>query len=100
MASFATNVLLCKVNMHGELDTTSNQMRQDLNFNELTDTVKVDTTDSIEVETLVTVCSGGRLGSVIDNTQQNPTKMKLGKNKVPKVSFFHLFNALFSCVFT
>ena len=59
---------------------------QELRVNTETDAaaVTVELGDSVEVETLVTVCKDSRLDDVIENTQQRGFKLKLGKSKLPK----------------
>jgi len=57
---------------------------QDLKVNNDSDANFIESGDSIEIETLVTVFKENKLTDVIENTQQKSFKLKLGKNKLAK----------------
>ena len=57
---------------------------QDLRVSAESDAPFLESGDSVEVETLVVLCKDSKLDVIIENTQQNPFKLKLGKNKLPK----------------
>lgn len=59
-------------------------LSQELRVNGDAEAATVESGDSIEIETLVTVCKDLRLGDVLENTQQKPFRVRLGKNKLPK----------------
>jgi hypothetical protein len=54
----------------------------------------IESGDSIEISSLVTVWKDMKLQDIVENTQQKPVKLKLGKNKLPQVCF-SLFQAEF-----
>lgn len=73
---------MCKCNLSSNIETSN--INQELKVNTETDVPQVEPGDSIEIETLVTVCKDNKLSDVIENTQQKPFKLRLGKNKLPK----------------
>lgn len=83
VAAFATHIALCKTLMSQELISEIAPIKQDLNFNDTADVVKVEGTDAVEIETSVTLLQNAGLGTSIENTQQNPQKVRLGRNKMP-----------------
>lgn len=86
VAAFATHIALCKTIMSQELISEIAPIKQDLNFNDTTvDVVKVEATDAVEIETSVTLLQNAGLGTSIENTQQNSQKVRLGRNKMPKL---------------
>ncbi len=90
VASFATNICLCKTNLllANNNETNLVLLKQELKFNDTeANSLVIESSDSIEIETLVTLHKDFKLTDVIENTQQNPIKLKLGKNKLPKVNF-------------
>lgn len=88
LAAFATNIFLCKINLQLEnVKTLPSPVKQDLCNNDAENAAKVEDNDSIEAETVVTIVKDGRLSSVIENTKGAPTKLRLGRNKIPKVYY-------------
>ena len=85
VAAFATHIALCKTNMLLQLNESPVHLRQELRFNEADAGLVVEASDSIEIETLATMHRDFKLAEVVENTQQNATKLRLGKNKMPKV---------------
>jgi len=87
LAAFATHITLAKVNL--ELESShklTTHFKQDLNFNESPQAdLKATASDSIEIETIVTVLKEARLESTIENTHGSPLKVRLGRNKFPKL---------------
>lgn len=59
-------------------------LSQELKVNTETEALIVESGDSIEIETLVSVCKDAKLNDVLEDTRQKPFKLKLGKNKLPK----------------
>lgn len=84
VSSFATNVVLCKINLMVVISPEVGPIKQDLNLNETDGSIKVESNDSIEIETVITLYQDGNLGSVIENTEQKPSKLRLGKGKLSK----------------
>ena len=95
IAQFATQILLIKFNLfyqvHSKIVDDSFLLAQELKFNELSGSNDLSTTieanDSIEVGTLILLWSNLKIStdSPVENTQQKPIRLKLGKNKLPKV---------------
>ena len=106
VASFATQVTICKCNLlQGNVD--GNKLNQDLKVHENDANLKVDSTDSVELESIVSVWSNNNtkltevsllklkinifrvkcilLFSKIENNVSKPLRLKLGKNKLPQV---------------
>jgi FK506-binding protein 15 len=83
VASFATQITLCKCNLMQNNIENAN-LYQELKVNNENDAISIESGDSIEIETLVTVVKETKLADIIENTQQKSFKLKLGKNKIPK----------------
>ena len=93
LADFAKNIFLCKINLKLEKNNIlSTPVKQDLCNNDNDNVLTVEDSDSIEIETLVTIVKDGRLSNVIENTKGAPSKLRLGRNKIPKVCYILVNN--------
>ena len=90
VASFGTNIALGKCNLlQGNL-ADSYKLSQDLKSTD-SDLV-VESSDSVEYSSLVTVWKDMKLQDVVENTQQKPVKVRLGKSKLPQVCLIYMIN--------
>ncbi len=89
VASFATQITLCKCNLMQNNIENAN-LYQELKVNNENDAISIESGDSIEIETLVTVVKETKLADIIENTQQKSFKLK--KENIVKKNFKFVFS--------